>query len=54
MPDYTPPLGVPAARKVVCYADWTKPHGEGHNRVCVPMSVVQAGAGDAGGRAGTA
>ena len=35
MPDYTPPLGVPAARKVVCFADWTQPHGEGHNRVCV-------------------
>lgn len=35
MPDYMPPLGVPAARKIVCVSDWTKPHGEGHNRVCV-------------------
>lgn len=32
---YTPPLGVPAARKVVCHSDWKTPHGEGHNRVCV-------------------
>lgn len=35
MPDYTPPLGVPAARKIVCVSDWTQPHGVAHNKVCV-------------------
>ena len=34
MPDYTPPLGNPKARQVVCHSNLDVPHGVGHNKVC--------------------
>lgn len=33
--DYTPRLGNPKARQIVCASNLAVPHGMGHNRVCV-------------------
>lgn len=39
MPDYTPPLGNPKARQIVCVSNLDVPHGVGHNRVAFCLCI---------------